>query len=109
MNGSQRRAGADCRGKARDRRRRREILIFNFARVVLLGGYEFNFVDGLHWVSREEVRIPCTHCGFYCTLDEFEVDRHPIPGYKGGRYTLNNIVPACKRCNARRNHPKLRA
>lgn len=32
----------------------------------------------------------------------WEVDRYPICGHDGGRYTRDNIVPACPRCNKNR-------
>lgn len=41
---------------------------------------------------------------FWCLrrVREWEVDRWPICGHAGGRYTRDNIVPACRECNAAR-------
>jgi hypothetical protein len=41
--------------------------------------------------------VPCFHCGK--KLRKPTVDRFPICGHDGGRYTRDNIVPACTRCN----------
>lgn len=40
----------------------------------------------------------------YCGNDENHLHQdHFIPLSKGGEYTKNNIVPACKKCNLRKN------
>jgi hypothetical protein len=45
--------------------------------------------------------VPCAFgCGARVTLATVTVDRHPVPGCKGGRYTRNNIRPACGPCNS---------
>jgi hypothetical protein len=45
---------------------------------------------------------PCAFgCGTVLTLDTITVDRHPIPGCRGGRYMRGNIRPACGPCNSR--------
>lgn len=46
--------------------------------------------------------VPCFHCGSRLRK-RIEIDRYPICGHNGGRYTRDNIVPACKRCNNRRS------
>jgi hypothetical protein len=66
----------DYRGNTRDRIRRREYLM------------------KLYGNGRT---IVCYHCKRRVRC--FEVDRYPIPGIKGGRYTRSNIVPSCRRCN----------
>jgi hypothetical protein len=73
------RHGGELRGNSRDRRARREYLLRTFGngRSTLC-----------YWCSRR-LRRP-------------EVDRYPICGHAGGRYTRDNIVPACKKCNAGR-------
>ena len=38
----------------------------------------------------------CAYCGGTDTIQQ----EHFIPLSKGGGYTKNNIIPACKRCNA---------
>lgn len=45
--------------------------------------------------------VPCFHCGRRLRT-RFEVDRFPLCGHAGGRYTRDNIVPACPDCNKRR-------
>jgi hypothetical protein len=47
----------------------------------------------------------CVWC-FWCgrKVRKWEVDRWPLCGHAGGRYTRNNIVPACPACNRARGH-----
>lgn len=71
----------DPRGKARDRRRRRAFLLTKYA------------VDG---------GTVCHRCGTWLPAEEqWHVDRFPVPGMLGGRYTRDNIMPACAPCNRR--------
>lgn len=45
---------------------------------------------------------PCAFdCGTLVDLSTVTVDRHPTPGCRGGRYTKDNIRPACGQCNSR--------
>ena len=42
---------------------------------------------------------------FWCDkvmYEPFEVDRWPVCGHDGGRYTRDNIVPSCSSCNNNR-------
>lgn len=68
------------RGSAAQRRKRRQWLLDNFG-------------DGT-----------TAMCAFGCdtvlTLANLYVDRHPIPGCQGGRYTKDNIRPSCGPCNS---------
>jgi 5-methylcytosine-specific restriction endonuclease McrA len=41
---------------------------------------------------------PCVYCGRVLDNDTMERDRI-IPGWDGGRYTNDNLVPACVACN----------
>ena len=44
--------------------------------------------------------VRCYHgCGTLLTASSLEVDRFPVCGHDGGRYTRDNIVPACRSCN----------
>ena len=43
---------------------------------------------------------PCAFCGQPLTADTMTKDRHPIPARAGGRYTRDNVRPACLSCNA---------
>lgn len=81
VSSSDRSLGIDPRGNNRDRARRRLWLLATFG-------------DG--------ERCPCFHCGAELTYATLETDRYPICGHDGGRYTRDNIVPACKRCNGGR-------
>jgi 5-methylcytosine-specific restriction endonuclease McrA len=67
----------DLRGNATDRRRRRQWLLDTFG-------------DG--------TTCPCFDCGRALTSTTLTVDRIK-PGALGGRYTRNNIRPACHGCN----------
>lgn len=42
----------------------------------------------------------CAYCGKELTLQQ----EHFIPLTKGGEYTINNIIPACKICNSSKNN-----
>lgn len=42
----------------------------------------------------------CIYCGSIC--EKISTD-HVIPVSKGGRHTIDNVVPACLRCNQRKN------
>jgi 5-methylcytosine-specific restriction endonuclease McrA len=71
------------RGSATDRRARKQYLLDQFG-------------DG--------TTAPCalhvsTNCQEAVTFETITVDRHPIPGCEGGRYTRDNIRPACGPCN----------
>lgn len=69
----------DSRGNARDRRRRREFLINKFG-------------DGTTCV--------CSHCPTVLTVETVNTDRI-TPGWKGGRYTRDNIRPSCADCGSK--------
>jgi hypothetical protein len=73
------RKGGDDRGSAEDRRRRKRYLLDTWG-------------DG--------TTAPCAFCKVELTYDTVTVDRFPIPGRKGGRYTRDNIRPACQPCNS---------
>lgn len=72
------RHGGDDRGSAEDRRRRKRYLLATWG-------------DG--------TTAPCAFCRTPLTYDALTVDRFPIPGRAGGRYTRDNIRPACAPCN----------
>ncbi|QFG11223.1 HNH endonuclease [Gordonia phage CloverMinnie] len=44
---------------------------------------------------------PCHECGAVVSFDTMCVDRHPIPGEQGGRYTRDNIAVHCVGCSGR--------
>ena len=46
----------------------------------------------------------CAYCGIQ--TEQLEKD-HVIPFAKGGRATVNNILPACKRCNTAKNNKNI--
>ncbi len=65
-----------------DRRRRRNLLLAEFG-------------DGQ--------RCPCLYCGLLIGHGTMEQDKIYTAG-EGGRYTKDNLVPACGDCNKRRNN-----
>lgn len=75
------------RGNNRDRKRRRQWLLRTFG-------------DGIH--------APCIWCGKVLDASTLTIDRI-VPGKAGGRYTRDNIWPACLRCNSRRGARELPA
>ena len=82
-------SNANERGNTHDRKVRRAYLIEK------------------HGIPRKsdgkKTRIRCFHCGQFRKAEgaTWEVDRWPICGHLGGRYTRNNIVPSCCACNKR--------
>lgn len=78
----------DLRGNTRDRSRRRRWLLSPAAG---FGG------DG--------ITVPCTWCPTRLTYTTLEVDRWPICGHNGGRYSRSNVVPSCGPCNKKRCDP----
>ena len=76
----------DGRGSSEDRRRRKRWLVSPEA------GFGGN--------GRS---VPCRWCGKRLRLGRaLEADRYPICGHAGGTYRRDNIVPACRKCNATR-------
>ena len=43
----------------------------------------------------------------YCDCTEILEQEHVIPVSKGGHYTADNIIPACRSCNASKNNKPL--
>ena len=43
--------------------------------------------------------IVCPLCNVPMLADEFQVDRWPTPGCRGGTYARCNIRPICQPCN----------
>jgi 5-methylcytosine-specific restriction endonuclease McrA len=66
------------RGSAKNRRDRKHWLLDTFG-------------DGT-WAD-------CFHCGIVLDFGTLTVDRI-VPGILGGKYTRNNIRPACMTCNS---------
>ena len=47
----------------------------------------------------------CAYCGKVLLITDMQVD-HIIPKYHGGTDEINNLYPACRRCNHyKRAHP----
>lgn len=49
---------------------------------------------------KQKFKNKCAYCGKELPLEQ----DHFIPLSKGGEYTINNIVPACRHCNASKNN-----
>lgn len=71
-------SNGNVRGNSQERRKRRSWLLTTFG-------------DG--------ETAPCAFCGIQLTNETLTVDRI-TPGCDGGRYTRDNIRPACFRCNS---------
>lgn len=84
------RRGGDARGGSPQRRSRKRWLLSAMA----------GFGGNGH-------RAPCYWCSAPLTFATVEADRWPVPGRDGGRYIRENVVPACRKCNA--PHALLRA
>ena len=68
----------DLRGSNKNRRARKHFLLTTFG-------------DG--------VTCPCRWCGERLDYKTLTADRYPLCGHAGGRYTRDNVVPACANCN----------
>lgn len=84
----------DARGNSHDRARRRAWLI-------KVHGFVFTYPRNRRKVT---LWVLCHHCHRSMRADKhaWEVDRYPVCGHDGGRYTRDNIVIACIRCNRTR-------
>lgn len=91
-------SNANDRGSTRDRRARRKWLMENYRADMDLarpGDPEFTVYAPL---GRGIPAVRCYRCGDVLGIDEVTIDRIK-PGHKGGRYTRDNIRPACGPCN----------
>lgn len=55
------------------------------------------------WWKRRRAAGVCHHCGARVGARELTMD-HLVPIIRGGRSTRGNVVPACKTCNAAKQH-----
>ncbi len=67
----------DQRGKAIERRRRKQFLLDKYG---------------------TGKKCPCSYCKKPLTFETMQVDR-VIPGFQGGTYKRENCVPSCMECN----------
>lgn len=77
----------NARGNSYDRKRRRDWLVSKYGKTG----------------KRGKVKVFCYHCNRELR-GKWEVDRYPICGHMGGRYTRDNIVISCITCNRSRCH-----
>ena len=61
-----------------------------------MAGVEHDLSDA-QWASLQDAWAGCAYCG--CTDKAMQKDC-VLPISRGGRYTLDNVVPACNSCNA---------
>ncbi len=55
------------------------------------------------WWRQKIQKGVCYYCGRKFPPNELTMD-HVVPIIRGGRSEKNNLVPACKECNARKKH-----
>ena len=55
------------------------------------------------WWRQKIQKGVCYYCGKKIPPNELTMD-HVVPIIRGGRSEKNNLVPACKECNARKKH-----
>lgn len=97
------RGGPDLRGNTTDRRRRREWLLTEWRAdvdmpIVNLGPSDIDFRPADVPLGCGEPACRCYRCGQLLTIDTLTVDRIDL-GKRGGRYTRDNVRPACEHCN----------
>jgi 5-methylcytosine-specific restriction endonuclease McrA len=61
-----------------------------------MGRAEHDLTDG-QWQALQSAWNGCAYCG---TADQPLQRDCVLPISRGGRYTLGNVVPACRSCNA---------
>jgi 5-methylcytosine-specific restriction endonuclease McrA len=83
-NGSRGTSNANARGNTKDREARRLWLLRSFASDVS---------------TSSDPTCRCYRCGALLTESTLTVDRI-LPGCQGGKYTRENIRPACSKCNS---------
>lgn len=89
-------SNGNVNGNAEDRRRRRQWLVETYrANVDVVNPAGLNVVP----LGQALPACRCYRCGTLLTVETVTVDRI-IPGCRGGRYTRNNIRPACAPCNS---------
>ncbi len=55
------------------------------------------------WWRQKIQKGECYYCGKSFPPNELTMD-HVVPIIRGGRSEKNNLVPACKECNAKKKH-----
>ena len=55
------------------------------------------------WWQRKVSKGICYYCGGRFSPSELTMD-HVVPIIRGGRSEKNNLVPACRECNAKKKH-----
>jgi 5-methylcytosine-specific restriction endonuclease McrA len=62
-------------------------------------------LDAAQWSALVQAWGGCAYCGS-SELDQLQKDCM-LPISRGGRYTLRNVVPACRSCNASKCNAEL--
>jgi 5-methylcytosine-specific restriction endonuclease McrA len=62
-------------------------------------------LDDAQWAALVEAWGGCAYCGSH-VLEGLQKDCM-LPISRGGRYTLDNVVPACRSCNASKCNDEL--
>jgi hypothetical protein len=112
----------NARGNNTQRKRRREAMVQNWRADLSVIQVKFNHTGrGEEWIAKSAedqaavlerldtdtsftliAVVPacrCWRCGKLLTADTVTIDRWPVPGIDGGKYTANNTRPACATCN----------
>lgn len=94
----------NARGNNATRKKRRETMVMNWRADVDVPDLEM--MDRYPGTTQVGVGtgfgIPacrCWRCGKLLTADTVTIDRWPVPGIDGGKYTATNTRPACATCN----------
>lgn len=75
----------------------------NHKRLALARSVEYNLDEFDYIKTVKFFKNSCAYCGVSQDESSLEKD-HLIPLAKQGSYTRDNIVPACRRCNARKSN-----
>ena len=67
-----------------------------------------NDLSDAQWSAIKEAWGGCAYCGAICSTPGGSLQRDCVqPLSRGGRYTLDNIVPACRSCNASKSNSEV--
>ncbi len=67
-----------------------------------------NTLTSKEWLDiLEEHNYRCAYCGVEFEIENLPTKDHIIPLSKGGQNTKENIVPACRSCNSKKNNKML--
>lgn len=66
-----------------------------------------NDLTAAQWEAIQRAWDGCAYCGAQASADAVLQKDCVLPLSRGGRYTLDNVVPACRSCNASKSNEEV--